>query len=162
MEGLSWHERVDALITALGNADWRGRDSLKADLLSLVEPLPRKAVEEYLTERKRDQPLEVRWEIEEVLDDIAPSPVADTPVEEPEEPLDPNRPMEMSNLTLVFDDPRGLMLYRAKVGSDWYASQVNPNTGQSQLFKISDEEVANLKTQLVGSPYWLLGSGGLA
>ena len=161
MDRFSWYDDVDAVVASLRTADWRDRDALKENLLTLVNPHPINDVIEYLTTCKRDQPLEVRWEIEEVLEELAPEAPAEAEIVEEEEPVDPNRPLAMSDLTLVFDDPRGLMLYRAKVGDDWYASQVNPNTGQSQLFKVTPEELAHLKTQLAGSPYWVLGAGGI-
>lgn len=161
MERLPWCDEVDEVVATIRTADWRDRDALKAKLLALVFPQHRNDVVEYLRACKRDQPLEVRWEIEEVLEELAPVVPVEEEAEVEEELIDPNKPLSMSDLTLVFDDPRGLMLYREKVGEEWYASQVNPNTGQSQLFKITPDELAHLKTQLEGSPYWVLGAGGI-
>lgn len=160
MERLQWYDDVDEILASLRKSDWRERDAIKERLVDVVSSKPKNEVVEYLEMRKRDQPLEVRWEIEEALEELFPAVPVEKEVEEEEE-VDPNRPLSMSDLTLVFDDPRGLMLYRAKVGDDWYASQVNPNTGQSQLFKITPDELAHLKTQLAGSPYWVLGAGGI-
>ena len=106
--------------------------------------------------------LETRWEIEDVLE--ATTPKKPEPVKkaaEPEVPKkeDPNRPLTAADLDLVYDDPRGLMLHKSKVGDRWFATQVDPRSGTPQTFELHAAEVKQLKTQLQGSPYWLVGSG---
>jgi len=51
------------------------------------------------------------------------------------------------------------MLHKSKVGDRWFATQVDPQTGQPQTFELQPYEVKQLQTQLKGSPYWLVGAG---
>ena len=82
------------------------------------------------------------------------SGAVDAPVED-----DPDRPLTAADLVLVYDDPRGLALHRTKTGDRWFATQVDPATGRPATFPISAQQVAQLKMQLTGSPYWVLGAG---
>jgi hypothetical protein len=121
-------------------------------------------VRSYLDNAKRGELLEVQWEIEEVVDATTPKKLdppkkAPEPAPEPEAPPDPSKPITQKDLTVVYDDPRGLVLHKTKVGDRWFATQVDPRTGQPQTFELHAQEVAQLKTQLAGSPYWVLGSG---
>ncbi|NOY27382.1 MAG: hypothetical protein GXP62_16065, partial [Oligoflexia bacterium] len=72
---------------------------------------------------------------------------------------DINRPLTSADLDAVYDDPNGLMLHKSKVGDRWFATQVDPQTGQPQTFELQPYEVKQLQTQLKGSPYWLVGAG---
>ena len=74
----------------------------------------------------------------------------------PEE-ADPNAPLTASDLNLVYDDPRGFMLHKSKVGERWFATQVDPRTGQPQTFELHAQEIEQIKGQLQGSPYWRIG-----
>ncbi|TVQ94421.1 MAG: hypothetical protein EA397_01765 [Deltaproteobacteria bacterium] len=65
----------------------------------------------------------------------------------------------MSDLDVVYDDPRGLMVYKHKTADRWFAVQPDPRTGQPQMFELHPTEVQQLKAQLKGSPYWVLGAG---
>ena len=76
----------------------------------------------------------------------------------PEEEPDPNAPLTAADLDMVYDDPRGLMLHKSKVGERWFATQVDPRTGQPQTFELHAHELEQLKAQLQGSPFWRLGS----
>ena len=108
--------------------------------------------------------LEVQWEIEEVLEAAAPkAPVPDAPPP-PAEPPPPANPQQISmkDLVTVYDDPRGLLLHRTKVGERYFATQSDPYTGQPQTFEIPAHEFTALKTKLAGSPYWVLGASGPA
>jgi hypothetical protein len=51
------------------------------------------------------------------------------------------------------------MLHKSKVGDRWFATQVDPATRQPQTFELHPQEVSQLRMQLHGSPYWLLGAG---
>lgn len=106
--------------------------------------------------------LETRWEIEDILEATTPkkaAPARPAAPEPPPAPPDPNRPLTAADLDMVYDDPRGLMLHKSKVGDRWFATQIDPRTGQPQTFELHAAEVQQLKTQLKGSPYWLLGAG---
>ena len=35
-------------------------------------------------------------------------------------------------------------------------------TGQPQTFELHPQEIQQLKTQLAGSPYWVIGAGGVS
>ncbi len=131
---------------------------LRELLLSADGNLAREEVEKAL----KGELLEVQWELEEALEDTAPKlpePPAPEPEPEPEpEPApDPNAALRPEDLVPVYDDPRGLVLYKTKVGERWVATQVDPRTGQPQTFELMPQEIAQLKTQLQGSPYWLVG-----
>ena len=56
----------------------------------------------------------------------------------------------------VYEDPRGLVLYKTKVGDRWFATQMDPRTGQPQTFELRSHEVSQLRMQLQGSPYWVV------
>jgi hypothetical protein len=43
------------------------------------------------------------------------------------------------------------------VGDRWFATQVDPRSGQPQTFELHASEVSQLKMQLMGSPYWVTG-----
>ncbi|HHO54592.1 MAG TPA: hypothetical protein ENK18_27885 [Deltaproteobacteria bacterium] len=60
---------------------------------------------------------------------------------------------------MVYNDPRGLVLHKTKTGDRWIATQRDPRTGQPQSFELHPTEVDQLKAQLQGSPYWVIGAG---
>ncbi len=159
-------DELDTLVAALRKASIKESDAIKAQLLALASGPKGPAVRDYLEMIKRGELLEVQWEIDEVLEATAPPPPpsaavpeAPKPVEEP--PPDPNRQLTSKDLVLVYDDPRGLLLHKAKVGERWFATQFDPRTGQPQTFELQAAEIAQLKTQLAGSPYWVVGAGGI-
>ncbi|MEM6929093.1 MAG: hypothetical protein AAF602_19300, partial [Myxococcota bacterium] len=67
-------------------------------------------------------------------------------------------PIQPGDLQLVYEDPRGLLLHKSKVGDRWFATQRDPRTGQPQTFELRASEVQQLKMQLMGSPYWISGT----
>lgn len=150
---------LDELIARLASASWKERDPIKEQIRDLAATFAdRKAVLEHLDSAKRDiEDLEARWEIDEVIERLTPPPPA-KPAEE-ERPPDANRPLTAADLSVVYDDPRGLVIHKTKVGDRWFATQRDPRTGQPQTFELRSEEVQQLKTQLAGSPYWVLGAG---
>jgi hypothetical protein len=157
-------EEVDKLIAALRSASYKEREPIKAQLIALAQGPNGRTVRDHLDTTRRGELLEVQWELEEVLDATAP-PKAEEPkkvVEAPpaEPPEDANRPLTAKDLVVVYDDPRGLMLHKAKVGDRWFATQFDPKSGQPQTFELHATEIAQLKTQLAGSPYWVIGAPG--
>jgi len=146
---------LDTLVRRLVEVSWRERDAVKAELLAAAQAMAdRDAVTRRLTDAARDiSDLEVRWELDEVLEALAPPKV-----EEPEEEEEPKGD-SASDFAVVYDDPRGLQLYKHKDGTRWIANQVDPRTGQPASFEISLDEVTQLKARLQGSPYWVIGSG---
>lgn len=150
---------IDHLVDRLVKANWKERDGIKAELLEAASQHPnRNAVRERLEGALGGLSLELKWEIQEVIDALTPPP---PPEEKPAEEVadDPNRPLTAADLDLVYDDPRGLMLHRTKKGDRWFATQRDPRTGQPQTFELHPAEVQQLRTQLHGSPFWVLGSG---
>ena len=157
-------EHIDVLVRKLVSADWKQRDSVKAELLAAAgESKDSESVIAHLEESKREiNSLEIRWEIDEVIEALTPVPDEPEPEPEPEpeaDPEDPNRPLSASDLNLVYDDPRGLMLHKSKVGERWFVTQVDPYTRQPMTQEIPLEQLDAIKSQLTGSPYWVLGSG---
>jgi hypothetical protein len=157
--------RMDSLILELRKMD--DPDAVKLALTELLTGPLAGHVRSRLEGRLRGELLEVQWELEEVLEATAPK--APTPAESAKEAKkaateeaveDPNKPLTAADLVPVYDDPRGLMLHRTKKGNRWFATQFDPRTGQPQTFELSPPEITQLKTQLAGSPYWLLGGAG--
>lgn len=161
-------EAVITLIDALRTANYDARSDIKTKLVALAKGSEGSAVREQLENLKRGELLEIQWEIDDVLDESAPPPPEPPPAEpepEPEQPVDeaPKEPDSQERLTaadldLVYDDPRGFMLHKSKVGDRWFATQVDPSTGMPQTFELHAQEIEQLKAQLQGSPYWRLGS----
>lgn len=153
--------KVDDILARLKSAGWKERDAVKEELLAFAAKAPppdRPALKEHLENARKDLPLEIRWEIDEVVEALTPPPAPPPQKEEPK-PEEPKR-LSAADLNLVYDDPRGLMLYKTKKAPErWFATQVDPRTGQPQTFELHPTEIAQLKTQLAGSPYWVLGSG---
>ena len=50
-----------------------------------------------------------------------------------------------ADLDMVYQDPRGLVLHRTKTGERWFATQVDPRTGQPGTFELHRQEVDGLK-----------------
>lgn len=136
-------------------------EGVVAELTALATGPHGSRVREHLDMLKREELLEVQWALEDVLDAASPKkpePEAKPePEPEPEEEDDADRPLTAADLNLVYDDPRGLMLYKSKRGDRWFATQVDPRTGQPQTFELHPQEIAGIKQQLAGSPYWLVG-----
>ena len=154
-------ELVTSLVARLRTAPYNDREAIKAEMLAAIAGPDGKAVREAHESAKRGELLEVQWELEEVLEATAPAKPAAAPPppppEPPPEPADPNRPLTAKDLTLVYDDPRGLLLHKSKVGERWFATQVDPQTRQPQTFELHAQEIAQLQKQLAGSPHWVLG-----
>ena len=161
-------EAVNTLIDALRTASHDARSSIKDELVALAKGSDSSAVREHLDNLKRGELLEIQWEIDDVLDESAPPPVEPPPAEpttEPDQPADetpeapdPQERLNAADLDMVYDDPRGFMLHKSKVGDRWFATQVDPSTGMPQTFELHAQEIEQLKGQLQGSPYWRLGS----
>lgn len=169
-------ETVDALMTRLRAAAPSAREAVKREILSLAQGAQGRAVREHLESLKRGELLEIQWEIEEILDASSPAPATapapaapapaaaqpDAPEATPQEvPPPPGRGVSPKDLVTVYDDPRGLMLHKTKAGDRWFATQADPYTGQPQTFELRPSDVAQLKTQLARSPYWVIGAGGV-
>ncbi len=153
-------EAVDTLVETLRQAAPGDRAPIKAQLLALAQGPEGSVVQEHLDNMRRGEILETQWEIEEVLEAAAPTPAQPEPEPEPDaEPEeDPNRQLKAADLQLIYDDPRGLMLHKSKVGDRWFLTQMDPQTRQPQTFELQKQEIEQLKTQLQGSPHWLIGS----
>lgn len=161
--------QVDALVARLRSALKRGAEDpedVKAELLALAAGPDGRRAREHIEHAAKSELLEVQWELEDVVAQTAPPPPAEAPkpaaaapppAPEPP-PDDPNRPLTAADLTLVYEDPRGLLLHRTKKGDRWFATQVNPNTRQPETFELHPQEIAQIKRQLQGSPYWVIGA----
>ena len=154
------YEALDALVDRLAGATWKEREPIKKEIQDLAATLAdRKAVLEHLAAKKKDiADLEARWEVDEVIEALTPPPVKQEPPPEEKKP-GAEKQLSAADLVLVYDDPRGLLLHRTKAPPDrWFATQRHPQTGQPQTFELRAEEVTQLKTQLTGSPYWVIGA----
>jgi len=153
-------EQIDELIERLKQVGWKERDAVRADLLSAAKAAPDPdAVRTHLEDAQSGLSLELRWELDEVIEALTPEPEEpeEAPEEEPEE--DPNRRLSAADLTLVYHDPRGFMLHKTKKGERWLATEVDPRSGQPATYELRKQEIDVLKQRLEGSPYWVIGSG---
>ena len=167
------HAAVKALVTRLRASVNDDPEPIKTELIALAVGPAGSEVRDHISSILSGELLPVQWELEEVLEasaPAAPEPVqpeapdaAEADSEEEEEtatpePEDPNRPLTSADLNLVYDDPRGLMLHKTKTGERWFATQVDPRTGQPQTFELHQQEISQLQQQLQGSPYWVIGA----
>lgn len=166
MSSFEGKEALDQLLAKLEAANWRDRESVKDELLACAQAakaaVEGSVVDDYLEQAAKGMSnLEVRWEIEEVLEGLQPVVTEEeAPAEEEtaeEEPADGK--LRMSDMDLQYDDPRGLQLYKHKTQERWFAVQTDPTTGQPRMFELHPTEVTQLRAQLQGSPYWMLGAG---
>ena len=145
---------AEPLLARLRAADWKAREAIKDELLTAMRAFSdRDSAIRCLEEARKTLDLERRWDVDEVIEALTPAPDAEPEEEAPAEEETPAQP----RMTMVYDDPRGLRLYRNEDGSRWFATQVDPYTGQPQNFEVPPEQVAQLKAQLQGSPYWVIG-----
>jgi hypothetical protein len=149
-------EAADAILQRLAAAEWRERESVKEELLVFVRANEAcTGLETHLEASRRGYPLEVRWEIDEVLEAVRPVVAPEPEPEEEEE----ESPPETSEPLVIYDDPRGLVIQRTEDGNRYLVTQHDPHTGQPQTVEVPAEQFAQIKEQLRGSPYWVLGSG---
>ena len=145
-------EEIDALIVQLRTCPEGDRAPIIAQLTEHASGARGDVVREHLSRAARSEVLEIQWELEDIVEATSPAPpTPPTPEPEPEpeaEPVDPNQPI------LVYDDPRGLRLYKTPA-DQWIALQVDPATGQPRQMELMPEQVTHLKAQLLGSPYWV-------
>ena len=147
---------VDDLISRLrGTDDDDEREEIKSSLVALSDGIGRSQLREYVETALKEELLEVQWELEEVVEALSPpKPAAAEPEPEPED--DPTqRPLRPSELELVYNDPRGLRIFKSKVDTRWVVSQIDPRVGQPVSYELPSEDVERIKMQLAGSPYWL-------
>jgi hypothetical protein len=130
-------------------------EEAKSALLELALGPVGGKVRDHIEQALKGELLEVRWELEEVLEDSAPAP-PEAPARPPEPEPEPD---DDDELVMVYDDPRGLVLHRSRDGSRWFATQLDPATGQPQSFELPPHQIAAVQQQLAGSPYWVLGTG---
>jgi len=154
-------EEIDTLVRRLRRANPTEAAEIRKELIALASGPEGARARDYIDNIKKGELLEVQWELDEIVELTSPrKPKAPEPEKKKEEvppPPDPNKPLTSADLRLVYDDPGGLMLHRSKVGDRWFATQVDPRTGQPQTFELHPQEVEQIKGQLQGSPYWLLG-----
>lgn len=154
-------EAVEKLIAAMRQASPDDREELKAELAALASGPDGAVVRDAIEVAKRGELLELQWDLEEVLEATAPKKPEKKvePKKEEPKPEDPNRPLTAKDLVLAYDDPRGIMLHKSKVGNRWFLTQVDPRSGQPQTMELMPQEIAQIQQQLAGSPYWVIGSG---
>ncbi len=129
----------------------------KAALVELARGPDGGKVRDLVEGAMKGELLEARWELEEIIEEAEPEPA--TPPE-PDATHEPEpEPEQEDELVMVYDDPRGLVLHRTRDGSRWFATQLDPNTGQPQTFELPPHQIQAVQQQLAGSPYWVLGSG---
>ena len=153
-------EAVESIIITMRKASYEERESLKAQLMELASGPDGVNVRDAIESKKRGELLEIQWDLEEIIEATTPQKAAAPPPKK-EEPKkeDPNRPLTSKDLVVVYDDPRGIMLHKSKVGERWFLTQMDPRSGQPQTIELRPHEVQAVQQQLAGSPYWVIGSG---
>jgi hypothetical protein len=158
--------QADVIIDRLNVAGWKERDAVAGELLAFVKSHATPSLLEHLVSRKKTLKLEVRWEIEEILEAMEPE---EEPEEAPEEEeaeeeetaYDPTAPVTQADLILIYEDPqRGLAMFKHRQADRRFAAQPNPATGQMQMFELQSQEYEQLKQRLANSPFWVPGAGG--
>jgi hypothetical protein len=154
-------QAVEELVARIGalvaENDESGLASAKGRLLAMLRGPDAGQVREIVEQAARGALLEVRWELEEILEEAAPKKAPAKAAAKPAPPQPEEDPE--ADMVLVYDDPRGLLLHRNRAGTRWFATQIDPQTGQPATFEVPPHQVAAIKQQLAGSPYWVLGSG---
>lgn len=150
-------ERLVERLRTLRPEDEDEREQVKSSLVELARGPGGADARATIETLMRSELLEVRWELEDVLDTTAPRKSPPPEKKKVEEPKEPER-LSSSDLVLVYDDPRGLLLHRTRTGDRWFATQADPRTGQPVTFELPADQVAAVKQQLAGSPYWVLGT----
>ncbi len=151
-------EAVDTLIARLRSTDDDDeRDDIKAEIVALSESVGRSQLREYVEGALKQELLEVQWELEEVVETLTPPKQSESEPEPEPEPVDDptTRALRPSEIEQVYNDPRGLRIYKSKVDDRWVVSQIDPRVGQPVTYEIPGEEAERIKQQLAGSPYWL-------
>ncbi len=153
-------EAIDALIGALRKAsDDEEVARITAELAVLCTGAAGADARSHIESAARGEVLEVQWELEEIVERTTPAPEP-TPEPEPEpepEPPAPDRQLTAADLVKVYDQPGALILHRTNDGKRWFATQGDPRTGQPQTFELHPNEIDQVKSQLLGSPYWIKG-----
>ena len=150
---------LDALVAQLRKVPWAEREGVTDQLLAAAREHNSDTVRQHLDGLRKGLPLELRWEIEEVLEALQPPPTPPPAPPEPEpEPPPADGRVRMSDLREVYADPRGTVIYvDKKTSKRWFLSQIHPQTGQPMMMELGPAEVEQVKLQLRGSPYWIPG-----
>jgi hypothetical protein len=153
---------LDGLVARLQAASWKDREAVKDELLAFAAEHNSERVREHLDSKRKGLNLELRWEIEEVVEKLTPPPAPPPPPPEaPEAPPEPpsDGKLRMSDLREVYSDPRGTVIFIDKSGKRWFLQQIDPRTGQPVMMELSPPEIEQLKVQLKGNPYVIPGRG---
>jgi hypothetical protein len=173
------HSTLAALVARLRRADEATLTEVKATLTTLASGDNGSRVRDELENLAKGELLEVKWEIEEVIEATTPKkapppapppapapaakPAAKAPARPGAKPAPAARPpaegarMSAADFVLVYDDPRGITLHKSKEGDRWVLTQPDPYTGAPTTYNLRPQEVEAVKAQLEGSPYWVIG-----
>lgn len=147
---------LDALVEQLRKVPYAEREAIKDRILETARAHNSDTVRQHLEGLRKGLNLELRWEIDEVLEALQPPPTPPPAPPEPE-PAPQDGRVRMSDLREVYADPRGTIIYIDKTGKRWFLSQIHPQTGQPMMMELNPAEVEQVKLQLRGSPYWIPG-----
>jgi hypothetical protein len=153
---------VESLIAKLRQCSDVDRADILAKLTTLAGGKNGASARGTMSHAARSEVLEIQWDIEEIVEETTPAPPPSTEPEieieaeaEAESEKPPEPPQNPDEPVLVYDDPRGLRLYKTPDGSRWFALQLDPTTGQPRQMELQVDQVTDLKSQLLGSPYWV-------
>lgn len=144
-------DRFQNLISELKSASPSGQDILCEEILQIGQSNPSEAAS-ILKRLLKFERLNLQWLLEEVIETLDPPPTTKSD----EELDDPSkRALRSSELELVYNDPRGIRLYKSNVDSRWMLIQIDPQTGMPMQQELQPDQAEMIKQQLGGSPYWV-------
>ena len=144
-------EILIALRLAVKKDDEETVEGLKKRLLELAG-ISNKNLANTLRYLMPKEKLPVQWEIEEIID------ILDPPKEKVIEEDDPSqRQLRSSEITPIYQDPRGLSIFASKVDGRWVVMQMDPRSGGMHRQEIPEDRVAQIKASIPpASQYWLV------
>ena len=146
-------EQIQAIVESFRSADDSQYESLRNQLVEIAQAYGVSNMVTFLESAKRAERLEVQWELEDVIDILEPPKQDKKPDDDEDDPA--GRHLRMSELELVYNDPRGIRLFKSKVDDRWMLMQLDPRSGQMMQQELNAEQGAHITSQLGGSPYWL-------
>ena len=119
-------DAIEQLIAEIQGADPSRQEEIYAALEELCLSDDSQTAIDLVEKLARSQVLTIQWALEELIERCTPEPEPVAPVESEKdeatqdekvpEQEDPNAPLTAADVDVVYQDPRGLVLYRTKDG----------------------------------------------
>jgi hypothetical protein len=149
------NQEIEEVLIQLRSAiridDDDGLETAKSLLISLGNTHGAKSVSNHLNSLRPKESLPVQWELEEVIELLDPPKKKEEVVDDPS-----TRQLRSSELTPIYQDPRGLSVFASKIDGRWVVMQLDPRTGAMRRQEVPEDNVPQIKMSLQGSPYWIV------